>query len=318
MRQSTWAGWADRAFFKKAWPIIKGDLLNAFNAFWAQDARSFHLLNDAYLVLLAKKEQPEGIGGYRPISLIHSFGKLITKCLANRLAPVLGRLVLPNQSAFIKGRCLHDNVRDVQLACRAIHKGKTPCVLLKIDIAKAFDSVSWPFLLEVLQHLGFGRRWRNWISIVLSSASTRILLNGHPGKRICHARGLRQGDPLSPMLFVMVMEVLNHLVAWLSDQSQLSEVHGLLGPRVSLYADDLVIFVVPSCDDLQLIQAALDLFGLASGLFSNLAKSVAFPLHCTDDQIAAVHLILACRIDTFPCHYLGVLLAKEGGRTAAN
>jgi len=114
------------AFYKKAWPIIKGDLLNAFNAFWAQDARSFHLLNDAYLVLVAKKEQPEGIGDYRPISLIHSFGKLITKCLANRLAPVLGRLVLPNQSAFIKGRCLYDNVRDVQLACRAIQKEKLP------------------------------------------------------------------------------------------------------------------------------------------------------------------------------------------------
>jgi len=190
----------------------------------------------------------------------------------------------------------------------AIHKGETPCVLLKIDIAKAFDSVSWPFLLEVLQHLGFGRRWRNWISIALSSASTRILLNGQPGKRICHARGLRQGDPLSPMLFVMV-EVLNHLVAWLSDQSRLSEGHRLVGPRVSLYADDLVIFVVPSCDDLELIKAALDLFGLASGLFSNLAKSVAFSLHCTDDQIAAVHLILACRIDTFPCRYLGVPLS---------
>jgi len=80
------------------------------------------------------------------------------------------------------------------------------------------------------------------------------------------------------MLFVMVMEVLNHLVAWLSDQSRLSEVHGLLGPRVSLYADHLVIFVVPSCDDLELIKAALDLFGLASGLFSNLVKKHRLPV----------------------------------------
>ena len=96
------------------------------------------------------------------------------------------------------------------------------CVLLKIDIAKAFDTVSWTFLLEVLQHMGFGRRWRNWLSIILSSASTKIMLNGHAGRRICHARGLRQGDPLSPMLFVLVMEVINHTIHWLDSEGLLT------------------------------------------------------------------------------------------------
>jgi hypothetical protein len=72
-------------FYKTAWPIIKADVMNAFNAFWAADSRSFNLLNDAYMVLLKKKEQPEEIRDYRPISLIHSFGKLVTKCLARRL-----------------------------------------------------------------------------------------------------------------------------------------------------------------------------------------------------------------------------------------
>jgi hypothetical protein len=88
-------------------------------------------------------------------------------------------------------------------------------VLLKLDIAKAFDSVAWNFMLEVLEYMGFGQRWRDWISCILSSASTKIILNGRPGRRICHARGLRQGDPLSPMLFVLVMEVPNLLVCWL-------------------------------------------------------------------------------------------------------
>lgn len=118
-------------------------------------------------------------------------------------------------------------------------------MLLKIDIAKAFDTVAWTFLLEILQRMGFGRRWRNWISIVLSSSSTKILLNGHPGCRICHARGLRQGDPLSPMLFVLVMEVLNHFLRWVEQRGFLSPITGMAGSRVSLYADDLVFFVVP-------------------------------------------------------------------------
>ena len=91
----------------------------------------------------------------------------------------------------------------------AIHRARLPCLLLKIDIAKAFDSVAWCFLLEVLQHMGFPRRWRNWFCALLSTARMRILLNGNPGRRICHARGLRQGDPLLLLLFILAMEVLN-------------------------------------------------------------------------------------------------------------
>lgn len=163
------------------------------------------------------------------------------------------------------------------MACRAIHTRQAPCILLKIDITKAFDSVAWNFLLEVLQHVGFGRRWRNWISMVLSTSSTKILLNGHPGRRICHARGLRQGDPLSPMLFVLVMEVLNHCLCWVEQRGHLTPIIGLEGSRVSLYADDLVPFVVPEVRDLEMVKAVLNIFGLASGLFSNLDKSIATP-----------------------------------------
>jgi hypothetical protein len=167
------------------------DVLNAFNAFWAQDGRSFSHLNGAYMVLLKKKAQPAEIKDYRPISLIHSFGKLITKCMANRLAPRLDVLVCRNQSAFIKGRCIQDNFRTVRLSCKELHAKRSRCLLLKIDITKTFDTVSWMFLLEVLHHMGFGRCWRNWIFVILGSASTKILLNGQPGRRICHARGLR-------------------------------------------------------------------------------------------------------------------------------
>jgi hypothetical protein len=154
--------------------------------------------------------------------------------------------------------------------------------LLKIDIAKAFDTVSWPFLLEVLQHMGFAQRWRDWISIILATASTKILLNGRPGRRICHARGLHQGYPLSPILFVLTMEVLNHFLKWVEQQQLLTPLHDSVGNRTSLYADDLVLFVVPNVRDLQVIKAVLTIFGLASSLFSNLDKSVASLLHCSE------------------------------------
>jgi hypothetical protein len=92
-------------------------------------------------------------------------------------------------------------------------------LLLKFDIARAFDSVAWPFFLEILHLVGFSQRWLDWTSVLLSMASTHVSLNGSPTTRICHARGLRQGDTLSPMLFVVVMEVLNVLIRRADDLS---------------------------------------------------------------------------------------------------
>ena len=296
-------------FYKLAWDIIKPDIMNAMNAFWAQDARSLCHLNGAYMILLRKKENPEAIADYRPISLVHSFAKLVTKCLARRLSTVLPQLVQPNQSAFIQGRCIHDNFRSVSLACKSIYAKRSPCILLKIDIAKAFDTVAWTFLLEVLQHMGFGLRWRNWLSALLASSNTRILLNGRVGRRICHARGLRQGDPLSPMLFVIVMEVLNLFLRWLERRGSLTPIRGLDGRRVSLYADDLVLFVAPLEADLLVVRAALNIFGLASGLLTNLDKTMAIPIHCSEVQVERTLTVLSCRLESFPCRYLGVPLS---------
>ena len=125
------------------------------------DSRKLWLLNSAYLTLIPKKEEALSPSDFRPISLVHSFAKLVTKVLANRLAPMLKELVATNQSAFVKGRCIHDNYMLVQQTIKMLHRKKVPSIFLKLDISKAFNSVSWPFLMEVLQHLGFGNPWCN-------------------------------------------------------------------------------------------------------------------------------------------------------------
>jgi hypothetical protein len=201
-------------FYKVCWSIIKNDFLDAFAACARGHIFKFRLLNTAFITLFPKKIDAMQVKDYRPISLIHSFAKLVGKILANRLAPLLPSIVSINQSAFVRGRNIHDNFIFVQQMVKALHKKKEAHVLLKLDISKAFNSVSWPFLLEVIEYVGFGKRWCDLISLLLSTTSTRILVNGEPGLPFIHKRGLRQGDPHSPMLFILVMDALNYLVKY--------------------------------------------------------------------------------------------------------
>jgi len=249
---------------------------------------------------------------FRPISLVHSFAKLVTKLLANRLAGRLDQLVSPNQSAFIKGRFILDNFLLVQHTTKFLHQQKQPRILLKLDITKAFDSVSWPFLLEVLKNLGFGPVWCDIISGLLASSSTQVLLNGSPGNKIAHCRGLRQGDPLSLMLFILVMDILCLMVKMASEEALLQPLASrALQQRISLYADDVVIFLHPAAEDIGVTLDILQLFGEASALRTNVQKSSVLPIHCLEEDRAILQENLPCPVSDFPCKYLGVPLSPH-------
>jgi len=172
--------------------------------------------------------------------------------------------------------------------------------------------VSWPFLLEILQQLGFGQIWRDVISGLLSSSSTQVLLNGIPGDHIAHRRGLRQGDPLSPMLFILVMDVLGHMISkakndgWLQPLSRRSLQH-----RISIYADDVVLFLRPEAGDIDVTLGILNLFGESTGLKTNLQKSNVLPIRCGDAELATVQNLLPCALTDFPCKYLGLPLSLK-------
>jgi hypothetical protein len=232
--------------------------MNAFHSFWSLDFRSYYPVNQALMILLRKRKDADNVKDFRPINIVHSFCKLLTKVLTLRLVPHMNNLVAPNQSAFICGRVIHDNFMAVRSSAKLLHAMCRASILLKVDIAKAFETVGWTFLLELQSHLGCYRHWIEWISMLLSSASTRIILSGTPGRRICHARGLRQGDPVSPLLFVLAMEALNALFR---TADNLALLRPLGTPsikfRAFLYADDLIILLCPLPNDIALVRDIL-------------------------------------------------------------
>jgi endonuclease/exonuclease/phosphatase family metal-dependent hydrolase len=146
-------------FYKTCWDIIKPDLIAAFQCLYNQTTGPLPKLNGALLTLLSKKEAVVLPGEFKPISLIHSFVKLVSKVLAFWLSTHIDALVSNAQSAFIKRRCIQDNFLYVRNLARAYHWKRLPALLLKLDISKAFDSVSWEYLLELLQYHGFPARW---------------------------------------------------------------------------------------------------------------------------------------------------------------
>lgn len=297
-------------FYKACWPIIKEDIMAALHTIWGRNCRNLWLLNSAHITLLPKKSDADLVKDFRPISLVHSYAKLVTKVLANRLAGRLDEMVSPNQSAFIKKRFIQDNFMLVQQTVKFLHNQKQPRILFKLDITKAFDSVSWSFLLEVLRKLGFGSRWRDLVCGLLASSSTQVLLNGTPGDSIQHKRGLCQGDPLSPMLFILVMDVLNWLVTRASEAGLLQPLSSRpIQHRISLYADDVAIFLRPAAADINLTLQLLQLFGDASGLKTNVQKSNVLPIQCAEEDIATIQNLLPCEMLNFPCKYLGLPLA---------
>jgi exonuclease III len=300
------------AFFKSCWDVLKGDLVAAILHLAALRGDYTNLINSANIILLPKKADAASVSDYRPISLIHSISKIFSKLMANRLAPILATLVSNCQSAFVQKRCIQDNFMYVQNLIRELHRSNKPSLFLKLDISKAFDSVSWAYLLEVLQNLGFGQRWRDWICLLLSTASSRVLLNGIPGTPFAHGCGLRQGDPLSPMLFIMAIDPLQRILQLASESGILAPINSATAQcRISLYADDAGIFANPMKDELSAISSILELFGKSSGLVTNLAKSEIFPVRCDNINLQDILSDFPAKIASFPGKYLGLPLSSR-------
>ncbi|WVZ61798.1 hypothetical protein U9M48_011614 [Paspalum notatum var. saurae] len=294
------------SFYQAAWDTIAAVLEHFCLAFQDQTVQ-LERVNRSFIVLLPKTPGACAIGSFRPISLQNCCVKIIAKLLTTRLQKQIGRLVDVDQTGFIRGRSITENFVYALELVQLCHKRKAPTVVLKLDFAKAFDSISWDGLFTILRARGFNDTWCAWMHCLLSSSTTAILVNGCPGPWIQCKRGLRQGDPLSPYLFLLVADVLQALI-----QQDSGVLHPLVDHApcpVLQYADDTLILLRGEVQGVSRLREILDSFAAATGLRINYSKSTLVPIHMDGLVVDQCVALMGCKLEGFPQTYLGLPLS---------
>ncbi len=231
-------------------------------------------LNQACISLLLKKDKdPLDCASYRPISLLNCDVKILAKVLASRLEDVLPTVISPDQTGFIKNRQSFFNIRRLLNVVYFQHQSVPECVV-SLDAEKAFDRVEWEYLFLVLEKFGFGPAFLSWIKLLYSAPSAVVLTNGLSSQPFNLHRGTRQGCPLSPLLFALAIEPL--AIALRECQQITGITCGEAVHKVTLYADDLLLFISNPQTSLPAALSLLENFGQLSGYRLNLHKSDFF------------------------------------------
>ncbi|WMV25457.1 hypothetical protein MTR67_018842 [Solanum verrucosum] len=298
------------AFFQHAWEIIKYEIIKALRHYH-QHCHMVKSVNATFISLIPKKKGAIELRDYRPISLISSIYKITSKLLANRLKTVIG-----SQNAFVRGRQLSDATLLANEALDWKIKSGEPGLLVKLDIEKVFDKVSWSYLLTILRQMGFGERWIRWMKFSITTVKYSILVNRSPVGFFPPQRGIRHGDPISPFLFILAMEGLSKMIQKASSLHWIEPIKIGRDPtsqaNVShlLYADDTLIFCGAERSQVMQLNLTLFIFEAISGLHMNMQKSTIYPVNevLNLEELAD---IMGCNIGSFPSTYLGIPLGAQ-------
>ena len=298
-------------FYQYHWnalgPSVTRAVLNFLNGGGALDG-----LNNTTIVLIPKVKNPQDIRQFRPISLCNVIYKLCSKVIANRMKGFLDEIISEEQSAFVPGRLITDNVL---VAYECTHylkrkKGKTGACAIKLDMAKAYNRVEWDYLEGIMLKLGFAEAFVDRIMRCVTSVSFSVRVNGKLTYIFNPSRGIRQGDPISPYLFLLCAEGFSCLL------KSIGPVHlsrgirvGVHAPWIShlLFADDCIIFSEASQRGADRLQDILDVYSRGSGQMVNRDKSaVFFSANCTDQMKDEVRGTLHIEKEALAEKYLGL------------
>ena len=222
---------------------------------------------------------------------------------------MLPSLILPCQTAFVQGRLLLENTVLASELINGYHKNKgTKKITIKVDIAKAFDTLSWDFLFSCLRGLGVPEMFLHWLSSCVCTTNFIVGYNGTVNGYFKGTRGLRQGDPLSPYLFVIAMNCLSHMLNDVASQSRLKYHSNCQKIRLThlSFADDLLIFTEGNIESVQCVLQVLKEFEARSGLAVSMQKTSFYASGMSEDEINRIQVSTGMVCGNLPFRYLGV------------
>ena len=300
-------------FFKKAWIIVGSEVCEAVEDFFSS-GRLLREINCTIIALVPKVPKPSSMHDYRPISCCNTIYKCMSKIIAARIKGCLPDIISLAQTAFVQGLNIVDNILLTQELMKNYHLDSgLPRCALKIDLKKAYDSISWECILDILSAMGTPATLLSCIKACITTPMFSINVNGELTGFFASKRGVRQGDPLSSFLFLIAMEAFSRSLSRAVFHPSF-DFHPRC-KRIKLsqlcFADDLFLFTKGNVDSVRITMDELAKFEAFSGMQVNKQKSVMF-LAGTDDNVRdAILDMMGFRLGSLPMKYLGVPLISS-------
>jgi hypothetical protein len=307
-------------FYQRFWETIKVDFMPLVRGFETGKINMARL-NYIMIILIPKQDEAKSLRKFRPISLINYSFKVFAKALNNRLEMICNRLVAHNQTAFMKERFILESVVSAHDIIHRAAKRKEQGLILKLDYEKAYDRVNWSFFEDLMISRGFGRKWIGWIIKMVKGGSICIRINDVNSSYFRPGKGLRQGDPLSPLLFNMVVDVFTRMLSKAALKGYISSFMDDVYPGgvISLqYADNTLLFLSHNKKVVVYLKWIMIFFEKISGMRINYSKSELTPINLDEEETQGYAKIFFCKIGRFPFTYLGVPLHYEKLRREYN
>lgn len=300
-------------FYKSSWDILGAEVVNSIRHFFFSSFMP-SATNSTILSLIPKHPGASKITDYRPISCLNTVYKVVSRLLVKRLKPILSPLIAPNQTAFVKGRLLVENTSLAGELINGYHKENgSKRITIKVDIAKAFDTLSWGFLLSCLEGLNLPPLFISWIRACICTTNFTVSYNGEVNGYFKGTRGLRQGDPLSPYLFVIALNNLSFMLKQAAQERKFNYHLNCASTKMThlCFADDLLIFIDGTLDSVQAVLQVLKDFEKRSGLAVSVHKTSFFASGLTPSETDLVQFSTGMPLGSLPVRYLGVPLCTK-------
>ncbi|GAU33402.1 hypothetical protein TSUD_20950 [Trifolium subterraneum] len=304
-------------FWKEFWSTLKFDVMEFLNEFY-QNVVLPKAITASFLALIPKKDHPQQLSEYRLICLIGLLYKILSKLLAARLKHVMGKLISTCQSVFLPRRQILDGVVVLNEVIDLAKRRKDSCLFFKVDFERTYDTISWNYLEKMMIKMGFAERWMKWIRACIFNSSMSVLTNGSPMEDFTVGKGLRQGDPLSPFLFLIAAEGLTGMVNKAVEIGKYVDykVNDSIRFQILQFADDTILMGDCSWDNVRTMKSILRGFELVSGLKINFVKSKLYGINVESSVLAAAATFLDCSYDSIPFKFLGIPVGANPRRKA--